>query len=65
MTIRRRREVYLSIAEIADLLAVSRWKIRKEITDGKLEAIRVTDRGDFRISERAYNEWLANRDPAA
>jgi excisionase family DNA binding protein len=58
-------ERYLTVNEVAHRLNLSRWKIYAEITAGRLAAVRVTDRGDYRVTEDALMEWLGSRSPAA
>jgi excisionase family DNA binding protein len=59
---------YLSIAEVAQLVAVSRWTIQREIDEGRLYAVRVRD--TVRIPAGAVEQWLTSlpavaRKPAA
>jgi excisionase family DNA binding protein len=58
-------ERYFTVTEIAVRFSLSQRTIKREITANRLEAIRVNDRGDYRVSERALNQWVANRQPAA
>jgi IS30 family transposase len=53
-------ERYFTVTEIAVRFSLSQRTIKREIT-----ANRVNDRGDYRVSERALNQWVANRQPAA
>jgi excisionase family DNA binding protein len=58
-------ERYLSVTEIAEQLRISRRTIVREITAGRLVAVRMTARGDLRVSEEALRAWLDHRSPAA
>jgi excisionase family DNA binding protein len=56
---------YFSISEIATNLSISRRSVQREIAAGRLTAVRMTDRGDLRVTEESLKAWLANRTPAA
>lgn len=58
-------EHYFSISEIAAQLSLSTRTIRRQIAAGRLEAVRMTDRGDYRVTEGALDEWLRSRKSAA
>lgn len=56
---------YFTIGEIVAQLRLSRKFVRAEITAGRLDAVKINDRGDLRIPESSLNAWLAHRSPAA
>lgn len=56
---------YLSITEIAEQLSLSRQTVWREITSGRMRGTKLTERGDWRVSEEALNAWLAQRNSAA
>jgi excisionase family DNA binding protein len=58
-------EQFLTLNEVARRVNYSRLTIRHEITAGRLEAMRTGQRGHFRISEEAYERWLATFHQAA
>jgi len=58
----QRGERYFTVKQIADQMQVHPRFILQEIKSGALPAIRINARGDFRIHETAFADWLANRE---
>lgn len=55
----RQAEPYLTIAQVADALRVSRWSVTRYIKAGKLGAIKMAGRnGAVRIPLGSYQEFL-------
>jgi len=49
-------DTHVSIADVCDLLGMSRWTVAKYIKDGELAAVRV--RRSVRISVESYQQFL-------
>lgn len=52
---------FLSVSQVSERLHVDPRVIRREIAGGRLEAVVVNRRGDYRISEESLNCWIAAR----
>lgn len=54
-------EKHYSVAELAKILSVKPYTVRKWINDGTIKAIRLPgDRGDYRISETEAKRLVNN-----
>ena len=52
---------FLTLADVADILAISASQARAMVRSGELPAIQVGGRGQWRVEKARFDQWIEKR----